>query len=654
MCGIAGSWLVDFTASADLAAAMSAKLAHRGPDSHDVWVDTNCGIALGHRRLAIVDLSEQGRQPMASVSGRYVLAYNGEIYNHQEIRAQLPPDHPWRGHSDTETLLAAIEAWGLQAALQRCIGMFAIALWDRHRRSLTLVRDRMGEKPLYYAKSARGMHFASELKALKVCPGIDMAVDEQAALDYLHFGYVPAPRSIYAGIAKLMPGQWLEFTASTAEPQAHTYWTLPRPTARRDSSPQDKAWLTEELQRILTNAVSQQMLSDVPLGAFLSGGIDSSLIVALMQRCSTQPVHTYSIGVADAAVDESKHAREIAKHLGTRHTELIATPQDALDIIPSLPGIYDEPFADSSQIPTLLLSRLTRSHVTVALSGDAGDELFGGYNRHRVAAQLSGVLNMPGFVRRAAASTMTRLPAARWDAISDFIRRHAWRGMPLNMGEKVFKLAHFLAADDGSFAYLSALMQGPANVAPAISAEALKARMPPCPETSLAQRMMWWDMQGYLPDDILVKVDRASMAYSLETRVPFLDHRVVEFALSLPMDLKIRGGETKAVLRELLSRFVPRSMFERPKQGFTLPIDDWLRGPLRDWSESLLTPEALSRTPFLDAGRVQQMWRDHLSGRRNHHRGLWTLLMWQAWRQHDADVSTAVAPAATPLAMTAA
>lgn len=617
----------------EVVVAMTAALNHRGPDSRGVWALQDGSLALGHARLAIVDLSEQGHQPMASRSGRYMVVFNGEIYNHAELRRTLDGDFAWRGHSDTETLLEAIERWGLVEALGRAVGMFAIALWDCEQGTLTLARDRMGEKPLYYASGSAGLAFASELKSLRHCPGLDFSLDRDALGGYVRFGFVASPHSAYKGVRKLPPASLLVLRSPQDSAEPVRYWTLPRPladaAAGHPSETDDRARL-DELDGLVRRSVRDQMLADVPLGAFLSGGIDSSLIVALMQQGAGQRVRTFSMGFGDGGDDELSTARQTAAHLGTDHTELVVTPSDVLAVVPRLAAIYDEPFADSSQVPTVLLSRLTRQHVTVALTGDAGDELFGGYNRYLIAARLQPRLERwPGWLRRGAGSLLGTLPSDTIDAAAGFARRHGASRLPPVLGEKVARIAQFMAAPTGMEAYLGTVsqwMEGAPLLSPAVA-----PALDDLPGTALPQRMMWWDMQTYLTDDILVKVDRAAMASSLETRVPFLDHRIVEFALRTPMHCKIRGRQTKWLLRQLLARHVPTAWFDRPKQGFSVPLDAWLRGPLRDWAESLLSTSRLGESRLLDVERVRRTWIDHLGGRRNHQRALWTVLMLQAW-----------------------
>ena len=634
MCGISGLWASGVLAPGPIVKDMTVALHHRGPDSSDVWISPSGSVALGHARLAIVDLSEFGRQPMESHSGRYVIVFNGEIYNHLEMRVNLGTSVPWRGHSDTETLLEAIDQWGLVKALQASVGMFAIAMWDREADSLTLARDRMGEKPLYYGRGTQGVAFASELKALRLCPGLDLSLNMEALKDYMRVGYVACPHSAFRGVNKLQPGSVLTFASPHDSGTTAVYWSLPASVSRDrvPMSTQDDEAMLSDLEHLLDRSIRQQMFSDVPLGAFLSGGIDSSLIVALMQRASSQRVRTFSMVVREQGEDESKHARRVAEYLGTEHTEIIVSAEDVLAVVPKLAGIYDEPFADSSQVPTVLLSQLTRRHVTVALSGDAGDELFGGYNRYITAARLEPVMKqIPFAMRRMFAGLIRGVPTRYWDGLSANETARRMMHLPPSMGEKMARLAGFIAAPTGQDAYLRTVSQWLDEAKIPLNSPGCRPMLPDFPSVALPQQMMCWDMQTYLPDDILVKVDRAAMAYSLETRVPFLDYRIVEFSLATPMHYKIRDGQSKWLLRQLLARHVPRNLFERPKQGFTLPLAEWLRGPLRDWAEDLLTPHALDATGLLNSKMVREMWANHLNRKCNHQRGLWTVLMLQSW-----------------------
>jgi asparagine synthase (glutamine-hydrolysing) len=649
MCGLTGFLAPGgFDApSAELSVRrMADALVHRGPDDAGVWVDGAAGVALGHRRLAILDLSPAGHQPMASACARFVLAFNGEIYNHLELRAELEKARAapaWRGHSDTETLLAAVAAWGLEGALTRCVGMFALALWDRQARSLSLARDRLGEKPLYYGWQGGGLLFGSELKALRAHPAFGAAVDRDVLALYLRHGYVPAPYSIYRGVYKLPPGAVLTLAADTladtpAVPPAPTFYWLARDaaTAPRHAELDDASALAE-LERLLNQSIAGQRVADVPLGAFLSGGIDSSTVVALMQAQSSRRVQTFTIGFHEAGYNEAEHAGAVARHLGTEHTEFYVSPEQAMAVIPRLPALYDEPFADSSQVPTFLVAQLARQHVTVSLSGDGGDELFGGYHRYFWATRIWRTLGpLPHGVRSLAARALTGIPPAAWNrAFALAAPVLPARLRYANPGDRLHKLALMLGARTPQevYRYLVSQVKTPtewvpgATEPPTVLTDA--ARCPVLPD--FESRMMYLDQMSYLPDDILVKVDRAAMGVSLETRVPLLDHRLVEFAWRLPLHLKIRDKQGKWLLRQLLYRHVPRELIERPKMGFGIPIDAWLRGPLRDWAEDLLSEPRLTREGYFDPRPIRAQWQEHLSGRRNWAYSLWTVLMFQAW-----------------------
>lgn len=644
MCGISG-FLGGVTAQGGdeaLLTRMANTLFQRGPDDGGAWCNSAQRIGLGHRRLAIVDLSPAGHQPMMSSAGRYVIAFNGEIYNHLNIRADLEslgliPN--WRGHSDTETLLAAIEAWGLEAALQKSIGMFAIALWDQQTNTLTLARDRVGEKPLYYGWQGEGAYrvflFGSELKALKEHPAFSADIDRGALCLLLRHNYIPAPYSIYQGIAKLEPGRILSVSLARQEPSISTYWNAL--TAARTGVKNPYAGTPEDavdaLDALAKDAVRQQMMADVPLGAFLSGGIDSSAVVALMQTQSSRPVKTFTIGFNEEGYNEAVHAKAVAHHLGTEHTELYVTPEQAMDVIPRLPGLYCEPFADSSQIPTFLVSQLARQHVTVSLSGDAGDELFCGYNRYQITDSLwQKIARVPGPLRSLVARGITALPPAAWDKLAPIIPgagRHA------AIGDKLHKGAGVLASTTVDDLYLGMVshLRNPADwvIGGQEPPTCLMGLRPDLEGLGAVERMMALDTVSYLPDDILVKVDRAGMGVSLESRVPFLDHRLIEFAWSLPLAYKLRDGKTKWPLRQVLYRYVPPVLIERPKMGFGVPLHDWLRGPLRGWAEDLLDETRLTKEGFFHPGLIRKIWLEHLSGRRNWMALLWNVLMFQAW-----------------------
>jgi asparagine synthase (glutamine-hydrolysing) len=645
MCGITGFLDPSHSHNAEQltsrAAAMAETLRHRGPDDSGAWTDAEAGIALGFRRLAIIDLSPAGHQPMLSADGRYGIAYNGEVYNFAELRGELQGGgHAFRGSSDTEVMLAAVCEWGLEAAVQRFNGMFAFALWDRQERRLHLVRDRIGIKPLYYGWMGGVFVFGSELKALKAHPAFVAEVDRDALALYLRHNYVPGPHSIYRNVFKLPAGSILSVDGSapagTLEP--HCYWSARQAAEAGVSSAAsgDDVELIERLDATLRASVRQCMVADVPLGAFLSGGVDSSTVVALMQAQSSRPVRTFTIGFEEAGFDEAGYARAVARHLGTEHTELTVTPAEARAVIPRLPDLYDEPFADASQIPTFLVSQLARQHVTVSLSGDGGDELFGGYDRYFQTRRLWAA---GGWVPAPLRAGLGRLAASVTSG--DWLPRLTNRlGLP-NLGDRAEKLAGILGARsvDELYVRLISYWQRPEKIAPGArepQTELLATgSWPALP--SPAERMMYIDLVGYLPDDLLVKLDRASMGVSLEGRVPFLDdHRVVEFAWQVPLRCKMRGGRGKWILRQVLYRYVPSALVERPKMGFGVPIGAWLRGPLRAWAAALLEPERLSRQGFLDPAAVSRKWGEHLTGKRNWQFALWGILMFQAWLEANA------------------
>jgi asparagine synthase (glutamine-hydrolysing) len=646
MCGIIGFLAqTDVDRSSATASRMADAIIHRGPDDSGVWVDEAASVALAHRRLAILDLSPAGHQPMLSVSGRFVMAFNGEIYNHMELREELA-GQIWRGHSDTETLLTAFERWSIETTLKKSVGMFAFALWDRETRMLTLARDRLGEKPLYYGWQNRTFLFGSELKALKEHPAFRGEVDRDVLTLYLRHNYVPAPYSIYKGIFKLPPGAYLTLAASNAAsaalPVPTFYWRALDAAAQPVREDLDDATALAELDAGLRRSIAGQMVADVPLGAFLSGGIDSSTVVALMQAQSRRPVKTFTIGFHEKGYNEAEHAHAVAAHLGCEHTELYVTPEQAMAVIPRLPELYDEPFADSSQIPTFLVAQLARQHVTVSLSGDGGDELFGGYNRYFWAARIwRGLGSAPHALRAGVSRAMIGLSPASWNRLFDV----AGFALPArfryaNPGDKLHKLAEMLAArsPEEVYLYLVSQWKQPADLVPGAAElpTVLTDRQRWAPLERFESRMMYLDQMSYLPDDILVKVDRAAMGVSLETRVPMLDHRLVEFAWQLPMRMKIRNGQGKWLLRQLLYRYVPKELIERPKMGFGVPIDVWLRGPLREWAEALLSAERLQQEGYFNPEPIREKWREHLSGRRNWSYYIWTILMFQSWleRQH--------------------
>ena len=652
MCGLAGFLSPsagDREAMAERTRAMTDAIVHRGPDDSGEWLDADAGIALGHRRLAIIDLSPQGHQPMTSPSGRYVIAFNGEIYNYRTLRAELETagTPPWRGHSDTEVLLAAVDLWGLEATLGRLVGMFAFALWDRDQRQLLLARDRLGEKPLYYGWQGSTLLFGSELKALRAHPGWQGEIDRDVLALYLRHNYIPAPWSIYRGIRKLMPGSLLSVPRGLAPgtlPEPVLYWDA-RKVAEQgvaDPLPQDARGVVDGLDGLLRETIRDKMISDVPLGAFLSGGFDSSTIVALMQAESERPVKTFTIGFEVEGYDEATHARAVARHLGTEHTELYVAPEQALEVIPRLPALYDEPFSDSSQIPTFLVSQMTRQHVTVALSGDGGDELFYGYPRYPTTEQVwRRIGRLPPLLRRSAARLIQATPVALLDRTLGFLgARTAAFGRRGAVGDKLHKGAELLSMEHPEDLYLRLVShwKQPTRVVPG-------ATEPPSVLTDpgrwaelpdLRQRLQYLDLVSYLPDDILVKVDRAAMGVSLETRVPLLDHRVVEYAWRIPFAMKYKDGQGKWVLRQVLGRYLPPALTDRPKMGFGVPIEHWLRGPLRDWAEGLLAERRLAGEGFFDPAPIREKWAEHLSGRRNWSYYIWDILMFGAWLEEQA------------------
>ncbi|MFM1800277.1 MAG: hypothetical protein RLZZ117_2555 [Cyanobacteriota bacterium] len=657
MCGLAGLWQptpANAEALEARARPMATALAHRGPDDAGLWSDPSAGFVLAHRRLAILELSAAGHQPMISASGRFVLAFNGEIYNHRHLRHQLEASgqlrQPWRGHSDTETLLAAIEARGLEDTLRRSAGMFALALWDRQERRLELARDRFGEKPLYWGlvgdpevPSGPGVAFASELSAFRALPGFTGAIDPAGLAAYLRLGCLPPPLTIHCGLQQLPPGHLVRLSPGPAGgaparlPPSRPWWELIQAANAAAQAPPfaSEAHALEALEAVLLQAVREQAIADVPLGVFLSGGIDSSLITALLQRCADHPVRSFTIafpeaGTGEAGFDEAPYARAVAAHLGTAHTEVALTAADARTLIPSLPRLYSEPFADSSQVPTHLVCReARRSGLTVALSGDGGDELFGGYNRHRLAPLLQRRFGpLPAPVRALLACALNRWPVSG-------------RGLARDKRQKLAAAIRAAGSLERLHAVLTSLWLDPAALLtpawqPPPDAPGL-ACAPLPPAASPAERLMLADGLTYLPADILTKVDRAAMAASLETRAPFLDHRVAALAWRLPLSLKIPPRAAPGVppgkwaLRQLLSRYVPPALTDRPKAGFAMPIGPWLRGPLRGWADDLLESTRLRRQGFLRPEPIQRLWEDHRSGRADHTTRLWTVLMWQAW-----------------------
>jgi len=643
MCGFAGLLYPGASTSDDLAAEagrMAGTLTHRGPDDAGVWTDAGAGVALGFRRLAIIDLTPSGHQPMLSHDGRFAIVFNGEIYNFRELRRELESlGVGFRGSSDTEVIVEAASVWGPGEAVARLWGMFALAIWDRQARTLTLGRDRLGKKPLYVSRQGSGpLLFASELKALRAHPAFSPEIDRDALASFFRFGYVPAPQAIYRGVMKLEPG-CLAVAGGDGSLRLERYWdplaVVTRGVASRRTIADEEA--VEQLDALLGDAVERRMVADVPLGAFLSGGVDSSTVVALMQARGSRSARTFTIGFDEAAYDESDHAGAIAQHLGTDHTALKVTAAETREVVPRLPDLYDEPFADSSQIPTLLVAALARRSVTVALSGDGGDELFGGYTRHlwaRRVAEASG--RWPSGLRSAGRRLLELPSEAAWDRLYALARPLLPRRLEQSHpGEKIRKLASVVDAPSADEVYRRLVAQWPEAervviggrlVTTAIDDDAIATRLP-----DAVDRMMYYDLVGYLPGDILAKVDRATMGVSLEARGPLLDHRLVEWAWSLPLSLKVRDGEGKWILRRVLDRYVPRELVERPKIGFGIPVGEWLRGPLRSWAEALLDDARLRREGYLRPEPIRRVWRDHLAGRRDGQHRLWVALMFQAW-----------------------
>ena len=660
MCGIAG--ILD-RRSEDLRPVidrMVKALHHRGPDASGTWVDERTGLALGHARLSIIDLSAEGNQPMLSASGRYVLTYNGEVYNFQELRRDLDRrGHRFRGRSDTEVMLAAFDDWGIETSLDRFVGMFAFGVWDKAERRLTLARDRLGKKPLYFGWMGDTFLFGSELKALRAHPAFYGEINRDVLALYLRHGYVPAPYCIYRNLYQLMPGSVLgisgdhrhresdfsPFPESEQTPcRPMRYWSardaVERGSAQVSSMSEQEA--IEELDGLLREAVRIRMVADVPLGAFLSGGVDSSTVVALMQVQSTQPVRTFTVGYHEEEFNEARHAKDVAAHLGTDHTELYVTPQDAMAVIPRLPQLYDEPFGDSSQIPTFLVSELTRRHITVSLSGDGGDELFGGYTRYFNCQLIwNRLMTIPAPLRRVLAFGIHSVSPSQWTALVRYMTPLLPKRLRMTLpGDKLYKLANLLIMAGPETLYHRLISQWPDP-----TAVVLGSVEPSTPVTDrarwatvpgLMEQMMYLDTVTYLPDDILVKIDRASMGIGLETRTPLLDHRVVELAWRLPTSLKVRNGEGKWALRQVLHKYVPRRLIDRPKMGFGIPIDSWLRGSLRAWAESLIEEQRLRDEGFFDPLPIRERWAAHLSGQRDWQYALWTVLMFQAWRDQQA------------------
>ncbi len=645
MCGIAGFWNTERQISTEkignIVQNMCQSLIHRGPDDSGSWVDGEVGIGLGHRRLSILDLSPEGHQPMLSANGRYVIVFNGEVYNFPELRKQLQSlGYSFRGHSDTEVMLSSFCEWGVLEATKRFNGMFAFALWDRQERVLHLGRDRIGEKPLYYGWRGNTLIFASELKAFRAYPHSQPEINRDALALFLRFAYIPAPYSIYEGIYKLPPATLLSWNGNTTHPQPLNYWSAKIAAESGVASPftgsENEA--IAHLEALLKDAVKMRMVADVPLGAFLSGGIDSSTVVALMQAQSQRPVKTFSIGFHEPDYNEAEYAKAIAQHLGTDHTELYVTANQALAVIPKLPSLYDEPFADASQVPTFLVSQLARNHVTVSLSGDAGDELFAGYNRYfwgRTIWQKIGWI--PKALRHSTAKALTTVSPQTWNRGFAVVNTILPTKLKITTASnQLHKLANIFTVTSPDMMYAALVSHWREPQAVVIGSSQLSTWMRDALNLSTSlpdftERMMYWDLINYLPNDILVKLDRASMAVSLEGRIPFLDHRIVEFAWQVPLSMKIRGNQGKWLLRQVMYKYVPQELIERPKMGFNIPIDSWLRGPLREWAEDLLDESRLQREGYLNPRPIRQKWHEHLTGDFNWQDDLWNVLMFQAW-----------------------
>ena len=637
MCGFAGYLSFQNCDHQEILQRMGLAIAHRGPDSSAVWFDEERGIGLSHRRLAILDLSDAGSQPMISTGGRYVLAYNGEVYNFKEIRQELEREFGsiiWRGHSDTEVILYGFESWGLGKTLKKMVGMFALALWDRQDKKIFLARDRMGEKPLYFGWQNQTFLFGSELKALKIHPDFENEIAADALAAYFKYNYIPSGSSIYKGIQKLIPGTYCSVSLQDKMINHASYWQITDhihnytdPTINEPSSH------VNSLESLLKDAVKKQMIADVPLGAFLSGGIDSSLIASLMQCERNQPIKTFTMGFNEKRFDEASYAKRIAAHLGTDHTEMYVGEQELMNVIPALPEIYDEPFSDASQIPTFLVSKLARTSVTVSLSGDGGDELFSGYGKYlRLQGIWEKLTATPHGIRKQLASIILSQNTRRWNKWYAALQPVVPTRMRIdNFGEKMHRIARLANSTSQSELhnqYISHWRPNEILVNPPADHFFDLAKVD---NLSFIEKMLILDAETYLRDDILVKVDRAAMANSLEVRIPLLDHRVVEFALNTPLNLKIKQGRGKWILREILSRYIPKSLVDRPKMGFSVPLDVWLRGPLKEWTLDILSDSSLAKHGLLNTSLVQNRLQEHMSGAKNWHNELWDVLMFQTW-----------------------
>lgn len=647
MCGIAGITGKNFSEAQlrDSIQLMVSRLIHRGPDYQGYWVDKTSSLAFGHARLSILDLSPTGNQPMASHSGRYMIVLNGEIYNFKSIKDELISlGHNFRGTSDTEVLLCAIEQWGFKAAIKRTTGMFALAVWDNTEKTLLLARDRVGEKPLYYGwlghNHDQHFVFTSEVKALRALPWWQWQIDRHALGLYLRYNYIPAPFSIYKGIKKLTPGAMLTVKINTPHSEKEEpFWSIldKRATSVDKHLFENETSTIDHLEKLLQKTVSDQMISDVPLGAFLSGGIDSSLIVSLMQRVSTKKVKTFTIGFPEGSYDEAPYSRKIASHLKTDHTELMLYSKDLIEMVPRISSLYDEPFADTSHIPTYLVAKLARKHVTVSLSGDGGDELFGGYGHYLQSPRIKPYIDyIPHVVRASLSKTIKTIPTTWWTALNKSLSLYKDEyGQGHMFGDKVHKLADLITVDSVEDFYFrrTSCWRHPGSVLlNAPNGNDFPFRYPNLPShVNIVEKLMLYDFLCYLPDDIMVKVDRAAMAVSLESRAPFLNHNIVEFAASLPLSYKIRDRQGKWILRELLKRFIPAEFFERPKQGFGIPNHDWLRGPLKEWVEEQIDETRLLGEGYFDQKLIRSLWNEHLSGKRNWFGKIWNICMFQSW-----------------------